>query len=139
MRRLLRQACHATHLARDGDKALKPGLIALIERCYDAVLAEGFVYHEALPPLVTPAEQAKRRGRPPHRVGHNLLFRFQNRRRDVLRFLHDPNVPFTNNLAEQDGRMMKVKQKISGGFRSDAGAEGFGIIRTLISTARKQG
>ena len=42
MRRLVRQACHATHLARDGDKALKPGLIALIERCYDAVLAEGF-------------------------------------------------------------------------------------------------
>ena len=68
-----------------------------------------------------------------------MLFRFQNRRQDVLRFLHDPNVPFTNNLAEQDGRMMKVKQKIAGGFRSDAGAEGFGIIRTLISTARKQG
>ena len=73
------------------------------------------------------------------RIGHNLLFRLRNRRQDVLRFLHDPTVPFTNNLAEQDGRMMKVKQKISGGFRSDDGAEDFGIIRTLISTARKQG
>ena len=137
MQRLLRQACHATNLACG--KALKPGLIALIERRYDATLAEGFAYHEAQPPLVPLVEQAKRRGRAPHRVGHNLLFRFQNRRHDVLRFLHDPTVPFTNNLAEQDARMMKVKQKISGGFRSDGGAEDFGIIRTLISTARKQG
>ena len=139
MQRLLRRACHATNLARGGDKLLKPDLIGLIERRYDAILAEGLAYHEAQTPLVRPAEQAKRRGRVPHRVGHNLLFRLQNRRQDVLRFLHDPTVPFTNNLAEQDGRMMKVKQKISGGFRSNAGAEGFGIIRTLISTARKQG
>ena len=146
MQRLLRQACHATHVARDapafagaGSKPVTPRLIALIERRYDAILTEGLAYHEALPPLVPPAKQAKRRGRVPHRVGHNLLFRFQNRRQDVLRFLHDPTVPFTNNLAEQDGRMMKVKQKISGGFRSDNGAEDFGIIRTLLSTARKQG
>ena len=48
-------------------------------------------------------------------------------------------MPVTNNLAEQDGRMMKVKQKISAGFRSEDRAEHFGIIRTLILTARKQG
>ena len=139
MQRLLRVACHATHLVRDANKPMTPRLIARIERRYDAILAEGFAHHEALPPLISPAKQAKRRGRVPHRVGHNLLFRLRNRRQDVLRFLHDPTVPFTNNLAEQDGRMMKVKQKISGGFRSDDGAEDFGIIRTLISTARKQG
>ena len=141
MQRLLRRACHATHLVRDADAPmqLRPRLIALIERRYTAILAEGFAYHEALPPLVSPAQQAKRRGRVPHRVGHNLLFRLRDRRADVLRFLYDPTVPFTNNLAEQDGRMMKVKQKISGGFRSDAGAEDFGTIRTLLSTARKQG
>jgi transposase len=57
----------------------------------------------------------------------------------VLRFLADPDVPFTNNQAEQDGRMMKVKQKISGGFRSDDGANTFVINRTVISTAKKQG
>jgi transposase len=57
----------------------------------------------------------------------------------VLRFLTDPAVPFTNNEAERDGRMMKVRQKISGGFRSEQGARDFAIIRSLIATAKKQG
>ena len=57
----------------------------------------------------------------------------------MLRFLSDPTVPFTNNLAEQAARMMKLRQKISGGFRSTAGAAEFAVIRSLMSTARKQG
>ena len=88
-------------------------------RGYAAISAEGLSDHQARPPLVTPAAQAKRRGRVPHRVGHNLLRRLQN--------------------PALDARMMQVKQKISGGFRSEHGTENFGIIQTLISVARKQG
>ena len=135
MQRLLRRACHATNLAREQDVPLKPGLIALIDRCYDMIVAEGLLFHEAQPDLA----KAGHRGRQPRRVGHNFLLRLSIRKSDVLRFLTDPGVPFTNNLAEQDGRMMKLRQKISGGFRSHDGARDFAIIRSVLSTARKQG
>jgi transposase len=135
MQHLLRRACHATNLAREQGVTLKPGLIALLDRCYDAILAEGLAFHEAQPALV----RTRRRGRPPRRIGHNLLLRLITRKQDVLRFLADPGVPFTNNLAEQDGRMMKLRQKISGGFRSEDGAKDFAVIRSVLSTARKQG
>jgi transposase len=139
MQRLLRRACHATNLAREQGVPLSPRLIALIERCYDAILTEGFAFHEAQPVLVRAGGKGKRRGRMPRRVGHNLLLRLSIRKQDVLRFLSDPTVPFTNNQAERDGRMMKLRQKISGGFRSEDGAKDFGVIRSLLSTAKKQG
>ena len=60
-------------------------------------------------------------------------------KRDVLRFLYDFAVPFTNNEAERDLRMMKVKMKISGAFPTMAGARTFVCLRSVISTARKQG
>jgi transposase len=77
-------------------------------------------------------------GRAPRRVGHNLLLRLSTRKQEVLRFLVDPLVPSSNNLAARDGRMMKLRQKISGGFRSEDGAKGFAVVRSVISTARKQ-
>jgi transposase len=135
MQRLLRRACHATNLAREQGVPLRPALIALIERCYDGILAEGTAFHEGQPALA----KTRRRGRPPRRVGHNLLLRLSTRKQDVLRFLIDPRVPFTNNLAERDGRMMKLRQKISGGFRSEHGAKDFAVMRSVLSTARKQG
>jgi transposase len=135
MQRLLRRACHAVNLAPEPDVPLKPGLIALIGRRYDAIVADGLTFHEAQPALT----KARPRGRPPRRVGHNLLLRLSTHKQDVLRFLTDPRVPFTNNLAERDGRMMKLRQKISGGFRSEEGANDFAVIRSVLSTARKQG
>ena len=72
------------------------------------------------------------------RTGHNLLLRFLVRRADTLRFLLDPAVPFSNNEAERDMRMMKLRMKISGGFRSPEGAQDFATIRSFLSTARKQ-
>ncbi len=141
MQRLLRRACHAANLSREKGVPLKPNIITLFERRYDSIVADGIAFHESQPPL-DPAPTkgiARRRGRKRRRIGHNLLLRLHTRKEDVLRFLIDPTVPFTNNQAEQDGRMMKLKQKISGGFRSQKGAEDFANIRSVISTARKQG
>jgi transposase len=135
MQSLLRRACHAVNLANEQDVPLKPGLIALFERRYDAIAADGLAFHEAQPALT----KTRPRGRPPRRVGHNLLLRLTTHKQDVLRFLTDRRVPFTNNLAERDGRMMKLRQKISGGFRSQDGAKDFAVIRSVLSTASKQG
>jgi len=141
MQRLLRRACHAANLARERDVPLKPRLIECFERCYDAILTEGLAFHEAKKPLVRASMKggSKRRGRAPRRTGHNLLLRLATRKEDTLRFLHDPAVPFSNNQAERDGRMMKLRQKISGGFRSAEGATDFATIRSFVSTAKKQG
>ena len=144
MQQLLRRACHAANLARERGIALntlRPRLHAQIERRYDAILAQGLAFHQAQSPLTPAATKGKsqRRGRKPRRTGHNLLLRLANRKQDVLRFLNDLAVPFTNNQAERDARMMKVKQKISGGFRCIAGATDFATIRSFIATAKKQG
>ena len=75
MQRLLRRARHATNLAREKVAPLKPGLTALLDLGYDAILAEGLAFHEAQPALA----KTRRRGRPPRRVGHNLLLRLSTR------------------------------------------------------------
>jgi transposase len=141
MQRLLRRGCHITNRARELGIPMKPRLIDCFERRYDAILAEGLAFHEAQVPLVRAVIKGgdKRRGRAPRRTGHNLLLRLETRKQDTLRFLHDATVPFTNNQAERDARMMKLRQKISGGFRSLQGAMDFALIRSFFSTARKQG
>ncbi len=101
---------------------------------YDDILRDALSYYENLPPLKTKTGKkswAKRKG-------HNLALRLQKFRADVLRFWYDSECPFTNNLAECDLRMMKVREKISGSFRTKEGAETFASIRSLISSAKKQ-
>jgi len=79
------------------------------------------------------------KAKPKRSKAQNLLRRFHEYENEVLRFFHDPSVPFTNNLAEQDIRMIKAKQKTSGTFRTEEGAKTFLRIRSFISTARKNG
>jgi transposase len=117
---------------------LKSELIAMFDRRYDAIIRQGTLFHESLPPLQG-AASGKKRGRTKRRTGHNLLLRLTGRKEETLRFLYDDTVPFTNNAAERDLRMMKTRNKISGGFRTMEGAEEFAIIRSLLVTARKQG
>lgn len=141
MYRFLRQACHAVNIARRKETALDPRFAAWLAARYDHIVAEGLAFHEAQPPPARSngSNGKKPRGRKRRRTGHNLLLRLQSRKDDVLRFLTDPSVPFTNNQAESDLRMMKVRQKISGCFRTAAGAQDFAVLRTVLSTARKQG
>lgn len=89
-----------------------------------------------------PPDERKRsgsRGRIKRSKARNLLERLRDYEDDVLRFMEDPIVPFTNNLGENDLRMTKVQQKISGCFRSMEGAKMFCRIRSYLSTCRKRG
>ena len=95
---------------------------------YDRGIAAG---QAAQPPPELPA--------PVCRQARNLLLRLEQRKTEVLRFLTDFAVPFDNNQAERDLRMVKLKQKTSGCFRSEAGARQFCRIRSYLSTMRKQG
>lgn len=105
---------------------------------YFSVLADGFAAHLALAPPGS-ATQPKKMGRPKQDASKNLLDALLKRAEQVLAFLDDLAVPFTNNQAERDLRMIKVQQKISGTFRSEHGATAFCAIRSYLSTMRKQG
>lgn len=100
-----------------------------------AVLAEGST---ANPPPVRAADGPKR-GRLKQSTARNLLDRLTARAAAVLAVRHDWTVPFDNNQAERDVRLVKVQQKVSGTFRDAGGADAFCRIRGYLSTLRKQG
>lgn len=106
------------------------------ERQYDLLVEEGLKAN----PLREPEEGVPRkRGRVQQAPARNLLETFKTYKNFVLAFMYAFRVPFDNNLAERDIRMMKLKQKISGCFRTSQGSDTFCLIRGYISTARKNG
>ena len=118
-----------------GKKKLAPRVIREYKNRYKTILAAGM---KANPPP-NRAESPGKRGRLKRSKARNLLERLAKLENETLRYLLDFDVPFDNNLAERDIRMMRVQQKVSGSFRSYEGALSFCRIRSYISTIRKQG
>jgi transposase len=126
-----RDYCEA---ARQQNKAsLSARRIQRIFRDYNAILNKALIRNPRA------ERQVKRRGRVKQSPAFNLIKRMREHAEAVLRFVTDLRVPFTNNLAERAIRMPKVKQKISGCFRTFEGAQTFCTIRSYLDTMRKQG
>lgn len=114
-------------------KLIDESIMRQYERKYQKIIQQGF--------LINPfpeEEIIKKRGRKKLTKTLNLLIRLRDFKKETLGFMYDLDIPFDNNLAERDIRMIKVQQKISGLFRTICGAEKFCRIRSFISTVKKQ-
>ena len=112
---------------------ITPAILDPLLADYDHCVREGLQTHPEL------AKLPGKRGRAKQSKARNLLIRMSEKREEVIRFVHDLEVPFDNNQAERDLRMIKVQQKVSGCFRSERGARLFCAIRSYLSTSRKHG
>ena len=134
MDQLLRDLQHAVATATDsGHDDLDALQLAGARGAYQQIIATGYQQN----PLNT--IRSGQRGFIAQTAARNLLRRLDSHREDVLRFAHDFQVPFDNNLVERDIRMVKLQQKISGCWRTSTGADQFLALRAYLSTARKQG
>ena len=108
--------------------ALPPDRLAHYEAEYDSLIAQGLAANPSpKQPKVRP------RGRPKRSPPLNLLRRLRKHKSGVLAFMYNFRIPFDNNQAERDVRMLKVQQKVSGAFRTQAGADTFCALRSTIS------
>jgi transposase len=135
MKDLLVEIKAAVEQARErGATARSPAQQRRFDKTYEQRLAAGLELPENQPPPPN-----GKRGRPKQSKAKNLLDRLAQRKGETLAFMSDFTVPFDNNQAERDLRMVKVQQKVSGCFRSSNGAKAFCRIRGYISTIKKQG
>ena len=134
MARLLVTAYREVQVWSKTADQLPPQRVADYHHQYDRLIQRGFITQSSSAP---PSRHT--RGRPAQSPAKNMLDHLQRYQAQTLAFLSDFRIPFDNNQAERDLRMLKVKQKIAGTFRSRAGAETFCVLRSYISTARKQG
>lgn len=130
---LLRLVLHAKKTAQAaGQTALPPEFLARVTTAYRSLVARGLAQNPRPAPT-------GRGGAPKLGPTRSLLERLQRYETEHLRFAFDFAVPFDNNQAERDFRMAKVQQKVSGCFRTSAGADRFCRLRGYLSTLRKQG
>jgi transposase len=135
MAELLREIKAAVEATPEPAMSLAPSEREAFATRYDAVVRAGLEANSA--PTPTTKGEGKKRGRPKQAPPVNLLIRLRDFKGQVLAFRSDFRIPFDNNQGERDIRMVKVKQQVSGGFRTLEGAKRFGRIRGYLATARK--
>ena len=134
LRKLLQGMCHAKNLlSAEGKTSFTDDVMQQYMKEYDSIVATGL----AANPL--PKREPGKRGRLKKGKIRCLLERFQDCKSDILRFATDWRVPYTNNAAEQAIRFARVKEKVSGCFRTEKGAERFACLLSFISTAVRHG
>jgi len=133
LKKLLSEMCGAREeRMTNGETAFPKSVLEEYLARYDACVAEGIR-------LNTPKPIKGRKLRKPKGKRWSLLVRFRDYKDDILRFAYDWTVPFTNNEAERSIRFTKIKQKISGCFRTKQGADDFYRIMSYVSSAKKHG